>query len=289
MLLIRVVFEAEATALFEGQVVVAQGGQSLAVLGLFLQMPGEGLALFVALVAAVVAVALIGFALVLEVKTGVLVFQHVTGVVEGVVALGGLGGDQLFLVVELPDAGFCLVGVALGVAQRGLQLFGPFDGIAKMQYVVAFVVLEPVEDALFRRQPVDEVKIALVVLDAVFTHLTGVDQVELVMHQAVFPQQGGDDLAHVLPLEDAAVAGQCQPLKVGGDPHLVVTPAFADFASVEPVDVAMYVALQCVTLPEADHRFAVEQSVEADRVVDRPLFVNVKGRLVQPGEALFQL
>ena len=78
-----VVLEFEAQAFLDVQVVVGEGGDALFVLGLLLVVLGEGLALFVFFVAAVVAVGFVAaLVLVFDVEAVVGVFEVVVGVVE---------------------------------------------------------------------------------------------------------------------------------------------------------------------------------------------------------------
>ena len=78
-----VVFEFETQAFLDVQVVVSEGGDALFVLGLLLVVLGEGFALFVFFVAAVVAVGFVAaFVLVFDVQAVVGVFEVVVGVVE---------------------------------------------------------------------------------------------------------------------------------------------------------------------------------------------------------------
>ncbi|CDG19434.1 protein of unknown function [Xenorhabdus doucetiae] len=80
--------------------------------------------------------------------------------------------------------------------------------IGKHQRVAPVAALEEVEDALLRRQPLQEGKVAFLILDAELPCRVRVAQAEYHVTDTVFFQEGGDNGGNVLLLENARILAQ---------------------------------------------------------------------------------
>ncbi len=93
--------------------------------------------------------------------------------------------------------------------------------VGKHQGVTAVTAFKEVEDALFRRQALQENKVTFLILHAEFPLGMRMAQAEHHVADAVLFQEGGDDGGNVLLLEDARVLAQGRAPQVRANGHLV--------------------------------------------------------------------
>ncbi len=124
--------------------------------------------------------------------------------------------------------------------------------ISENQDMLGRRMLEVIVDAFLFTQPVDEVQIALVVLNAVLAWfvLAGQLEAELVRENPVLLEHRRDDVRYVLVLEDALIMPVGQILQLRHQRHSVARHALAGLALRRAVEQAVKAGTRGADLQE---------------------------------------